>query len=185
MKNMIETVLDLETMGLSNDAAIIEIGAVAFNLDGSPLGYGVSDSFSTVITLDSSVAAGGVIDPSTVIWWMGQSAEARERFTARAAMPLEAALWGFSTWLKLHCEAGRGDVNVWGNGAGFDNVVLASAYKRAGIPLPWSYRNNRCYRTMAALYPHVELERVGIAHSGVDDARSQANHLVKIMKELK
>ena len=67
--------IDLETMGVNNNAAIIAIGAVAFDFEGN-LGY----HFYQTITLQSSVENGGIMDASTVLWWMRQSDEARKEF---------------------------------------------------------------------------------------------------------
>ncbi len=74
---------------------------------------------------------------------------------------------------------------MWGCGSDFDNVVLANAYTMCGLKAPWNFWNNRCYRTIKARYPEVEFERVGVYHRAVDDARSQALHLMKIEKDLK
>lgn len=78
----------------------------------------------------------------------------------------------------------RDKVRIWGNGADFDNVILASVYKRIGMEQPWLYRNNRCYRTLKALHPEIPIERVGTHHNAVDDAESQARHLLAIMRSI-
>jgi len=65
--------LDLETMGNGNNAAIIAIGAVKFDQD-------ITDRFYKTIDLDSSVDVGLEIDPSTVLWWMKQGDDARGQF---------------------------------------------------------------------------------------------------------
>ena len=59
---------DLETMGSGPDAAIVAIGAVEFDTVTALLGR----RFYRVVNLASAVAAGGVIAPSTVLWWMRQ-----------------------------------------------------------------------------------------------------------------
>ena len=75
----------------------------------------------------------------------------------------------------------RDDLRVWSNGAGFDNVVLSSAFRRIGMEQPWPFRNDRCYRTMKAQHPEVKMQRVGTHHNAVDDAESQARHLMAMM----
>ena len=67
------------------------------------------------------------------------------------------------------------------NGAAFDNVILASAYRRNGTRQPWQFLNDRCYRTMKAQYPAVKMQRNGTHHNAVDDAESQARHLIAMM----
>lgn len=187
---MIDVVLDLETMGRGHHAAIIEIGAVAFDrstLELIPAENG--GEFSALITLDSVVKTGGTLTPDTIMWWMQQSDAARSRF-ADAVMPHNQALWRFKNWLSLlasGCAGIDGTLNgIWGNGAVFDNVILASAFEREGIPVPWTYKQDRCYRTMRAEFSHIEQDEwIGIYHSGVDDARNEANHLIKILKEIR
>jgi len=65
--------IDLETMGTRPDAPIIAIGAVSFDVDTD----WVWRTFYVNIDLQSAVSAGAKIDPSTVMWWMKQSDEAR------------------------------------------------------------------------------------------------------------
>lgn len=171
---MLDVMLDLETMGNGPRAAIAAIGAVEFDIPSREIG----DLFYAVVDLESAVAAGGVIDASTVCWWMRQSDEARQLF-AQGGEHIALALQQFSTWL-----ADRGpvdEVRVWGNGAAFDNVVLGSAYTALSLPQPWRFWNNRCYRTVKSLHPEVKMVRVGTYHLAVDDAESQARHLIAML----
>jgi 3'-5' exoribonuclease-like protein len=166
--------LDLETMGNSKDAAIISIGAVIFYPEKMKLG----SEFHSIVDLESSVSLGLTMNATTVMWWMGQSKEAREQFNSGSREQLQDVLFNFSMWLRR-----EGGVYIWGNGAAFDNVILAEAYRRCGRAVPWSYRNDRCYHTMKGLYPGVPmLQRVGTYHSAIDDAKSQALHLMQILR---
>jgi len=47
---------------------------------------------------------------------------------------------------------------------------------------PWYFWNDRCYRTMKSLYPQIPMERDGVHHNALDDAISQARHLMAILK---
>jgi exodeoxyribonuclease VIII len=170
-----DIMLDLETMGTGPSAAIIAIGAVAFDLEAGTLG----ERFYEVVDLASSVAQGGVMDAATVLWWLGQSEEARDALRA-PGMPLPDALLQFSRWMGLN--ANLKEVRIWGNGAAFDNVVLASAYDRAGIVRPWAFWNDRCYRTVKALHPEVKMNRAGTHHHALDDAQDQARHLIQMLR---
>jgi exodeoxyribonuclease VIII len=163
--------VDLETMGNRGNAAIVSIGAVRFDPTG------LKEEFYKVIDLDSSVMAGMDIDVSTVSWWLRQGAEARKIFTDVGVTSLKAALVDFKIFIGKGAE-------VWGNGADFDNVILKSAYDAVELPLPWQYWNNRCYRTMKGLYKQVKLDRTGTHHNALDDAKTQAEHLIRIFKYL-
>lgn len=171
---MQEIVLDLETMGNGPDAAIVAIGAVAFDIAAKE----ICKRFYTVVSLESAVEAGGVMDASTVLWWMQQSDEARAALAEPGAHIVEA-LSQFSAWAAsvAPCE----ELRVWGNGAAFDNVILTSAYRRIGKSRPWSPWNDRCYRTVKMQYPHIKIHRIGVCHNAVDDAESQAWHLIAML----
>lgn len=173
-----DIMLDLETMGTGPDAAIIAIGAVAFDIDAGLLG----DNFYTTIDLESAVKNGGVMDPSTVLWWMQQSDAARDEFN-RPGLGMPQALYQFRHWIERQQQAGgTNSPRVWGNGADFDNIILASAYQRAGLIRPWGRYANRCYRTIKSLHPSIKLERSGTHHNALDDAKSQALHLIAMLK---
>lgn len=76
-------------------------------------------------------------------------------------------------------------MRVWGNGAAYDNVLLRGAYQRLYMPLPWEWRNDRCFRTLRKALPHVEAPtREGTAHHALDDARHQALHAVRLLRAL-
>jgi len=105
-----------------------------------------------------------------VRWWAEQSEDARAIFNHPEAKPLPQVLAEFAAWLPK-------DSRIWGNGAGFDQPILAAAYRAVGIPLPWEFRNERCYRTLKALAPDVKIRRTGTHHNALDDAVSQADHL--------
>lgn len=172
---MNDVMVDLETMGTGPNAAIIAIGAVEFDLTQGNVG----DRFYAVVSLESSVTNGGIMEPSTVMWWLGQSDDARKAVRADGEH-INVALLRFATWLG-QC-APRDDLRLWGNGAGFDNVVLEEAYRRSQLTRPWHFWNNRCYRTMKGLQPDVKAVRAGTHHNALDDALTQARHLIAIMQ---
>jgi len=164
---------DLETMGNRPDAAIIAIGGVEFSLDTKTIGR----EFYEVVDLDSAMKAGGTVDASTILWWMQQSDEARAAFK-RPGKDIDFVLRLFKAWVQ---SAGE-DVPVWGNGVAFDNVILRSAYDRLGLTAPWSFRNDRCFRTVRAMYPKIDRSYQGTAHNALDDAKSQAVYLMEVVK---
>ena len=171
---MNDVMLDLETMGTSNDAAIVAIGAAEFDV----VAGNVGEVFYYPISLESAVAEGGVIDASTVMWWLRQSDAARDALANRGdTLHIRQGLHTFTAWLSTRGTS----VRVWGNGVAFDNVILAQAYRRMGLPVPWEYRNDRCYRTVRALYPDIQMQRTGVHHNAGDDAVSQAQHLLQIL----
>ena len=159
--------LDLETLGTTPGSVIVAIGAVKF-------GRGqLHDEFYRRVDIDSCLAAGLTVDGSTIRWWLSQGDSARQEIV-KAAMNLPMVLNDFSAWI------GDPKAEIWGNGAAFDNALLAAAYAAAKLPLPWRYSKDRCYRTLCALYPDQRLERQGTHHNALDDASSQAIHLMHL-----
>lgn len=168
--------LDLETLATSSNAAIVSIGAVAFDVNE------VTDEFYVNVSAIQGQKLGFDVDVNTMFWWMDQSKEAQDGWRTGEIYKVEQALHSFSRW--INDMSLRDKPCMWGNGSDFDCVVLGNAYARMKIGRPWSYSKNRCYRTMKNHCPLVKLERIGTHHNAVDDARSQAEHLIKIWKHL-
>jgi exodeoxyribonuclease VIII len=164
--------IDLETMGTRADAPIVSIGAVAFDAKG------IDREFYCTVSLHSAVRSGAVIDPSTAMWWLGQDTDARAALTLNQneALGLEEGLRYF---MQFVCSYGDNLKGVWGNGATFDNVIMHESGKRCGVPM-WEFWKDKCYRTVKGLYPEVKMDRAGTHHNALDDAKSQALHLIAI-----
>ena len=93
-------------------------------------------------------------------------------------MSTEHGLNEFSQFIARH---GGKKVELWGNGADFDNVIIGSLFDTFGLVKPWSYGKNRCYRTMKRMFgENVPLVHQGVHHNGLDDAITQAVHLQEI-----
>lgn len=164
---------DLETLGVAPGCVVLSIGAVKFD------GVGVGDKFHVVINRESCKQHGLVEDPSTVKWWDEQSVDAKKTLLEAdtSSILLPQALDAFSSWF--------GDaVFIWGNGAGFDQPILAYAYNAWGKKPPWKFYNERCHRTYKSLAPDIEVPRVGVYHNAQDDAESQALQAIKVFKRL-
>jgi len=178
---MNQVMLDWETMGNKPNAAVMALGACFFDTATGQIG----EIFYSEISLQSSVALGLDIDASTVLWWMQQSDEARIKFKLNGdenTPTVSKALIEFSDWLKQHAE---GDVELWGNGATFDNVIAANVFDKLSLDLPWKFCNDRCYRTVKSIYKDVPYVFKGVKHFALDDAISQAKHLCAIAQKHK
>lgn len=160
--------IDLETLGKTPGSIVVALGAVKFGPEG------LGETFYSRIDAASCERLGMRMDVSTVEWWLKQEDEARQEIV-KPGRPVEEVLNHYAYWM------GSQNLAVWGNGATFDNVILADAYRRAGIALPWNFWNDRCYRTLKALRDDVKIERTGTHHNALDDARSQAEHAVRIL----
>ncbi len=175
---------DLETLGTRPGCSILSIGAVPFDRKTGVVHEEMG--FYTVILRDSCRAYGLREDSSTLEWWGKQSPEARKVLedaeNPDKAHSLPRALELFNIWLaKLDVPSG---IRLWGNGSDFDNVILLAAYDACGIKQNWGLYNNRCYRTRAAEALHIKRERTGTHHNALDDAITQARHMILVDKEI-
>lgn len=172
MQKAPQVMLDLETMGNTPGSVITSIGAAQFGDDT------IICTFYRRINPESCIAAGLHMDPSTVMWWLRQGEQARRELSEGDNIPLAESLLRFSRWLPAGAD-------VWGDGAAFDNVLLSCAYQALLMPRPWSYRNDRCYRTVRNLRPEIEREQSPeTVHHALHDAVAQARHLMKILKAI-
>ncbi|HBQ8077897.1 TPA: 3'-5' exoribonuclease [Klebsiella pneumoniae] len=182
----VHVMVDLETMGKKNNAPIVAIGAVVFD----PSTGSIGESFYKVVCLESSVNWGAVIDPSTVIWWLKQSSEARSAIVNDDAIPLQDALLQFREFVSDNVAGGSKKAQVWGNGASFDNSILRSSYDCIAEDYPWEYWNDRDVRTMVELGqaisfdPQTTIPFEGSRHNALADAIHQARYVSAIWQRI-
>ena len=165
MPNPIHISADLETLSLRPTAVVISIGLAAFTLPG-----GIIKQAYWILEQPSQVAKGRHVDPSTVRWWQQQSKEA-QAVLSEQGKDTRDTLDEVAAWIKQLPEL----AGVWGFGADFDNAILQSLYRDFGLPVPWSYKVNRCGRTVTALAPQRRPPRIGTYHNAMDDAVYQAH----------
>ncbi|EKQ8272565.1 3'-5' exoribonuclease [Escherichia coli] len=176
----IHLMIDIETMRKNPNAAIISIGAIFFDPQTGDMG----PEFSKTIDLDT---AGGVIDRDVIKWWLKQSREAQSAILTDE-IPLDDALLQLREFIAEN--SGEFFVQVWGNGANFDNVILRRSYERQGIPCPWHYHNDRDVRTIVELGKAIDFDArtaipfEGERHNALDDARYQAKYVSAIWQKL-
>lgn len=167
--------VDLETLGTRAGCKIISIGAVVFS---AADGVSETQQFNSLINRYTQPPCLWE-DPDTVAWWGRQSKESQDRIfnNPYRAPNMADVLRNFAEWL------GKGAI-VWGNGADFDNPILQAAYAALGMRQPWGNWNGRCYRTLKDLRPGIKLVRQGVHHDALDDAISQAEHAVRILRAI-
>lgn len=160
--------LDLETMGFEGRSAIISIGTVAFDPNSGTLG----ETFYTNVDLDSCIEQGLEVNGATVAWWITQRSDAKKALFSDAK-PLNEALDEFTKYINQFKN-----VKVWGNGLGFDNVIIKNAYKAIKKERPWSDFQDRDMRTLVditeTIYGKHKHLKKGVAHNALDDAVNQA-----------
>lgn len=180
-KDVINIMVDIETLGKRPGCKVLSIGLASFNEDGS--------DFATEIYPNLNLQFGST-DKDTLDWWEEQSAEAKTVF-------MKNSLYGVNVGecsAKIsefigHVKKERGiepdakcKINMWGNGATFDLSILEELFSSHGATVPWNTFGDRCYRTAINLLGNVYLARNGTHHCAVDDAVHQARCLVTAIK---
>lgn len=166
--------LDIETLGTQPGCVVLSIGAVEFD------NSGILATFHAHIDVASSHKAGLTVDPSTMMWWLGQSKEAQDAILQPDTVSLQDALAALTDTFEW------GNTRLWANGASFDFPILEAAHSAVGVPVPWQFWNLMDYRTLKNLvdkkvYAQLHV-KPDIAHDALADAKSQALTAINIMK---
>lgn len=180
-----DLMVDIETMSTKSNAALVSIGACMFNLKENVIGpkkYIVVDHYNCFEHgLDQNM--------DTMQWWSRQSPEAQAVFSDPNKVELPEALQALTQFIVDN--KGFGQVQAWGNGATFDNVILQNAYDAVKLERPWAFWADRDVRTLVQLgkdlhnfNPKSDMLFEGVAHNAADDAVHQAKYCNVIYQRL-
>lgn len=175
---MLDVMIDVETMSVRHDAAIVAIGAVKFDRRAHIGVLTDPDNpeykhFYCTIELESCMEAGLRVDGPTINWWLLQSDEARATLREEPHFDLQQALGEFWNWY------GPNSLMTWGNGM-LDCATIRNAYLAFHGVTPFNFRHERCYRTMREEYPDVPFVEPKLKHHALQDAIAQAVHIQKL-----
>ena len=160
--------IDCETLDTEGTAAIFQIGAVFFDDNGT-----IKQEFKADINVLDSILSGGTVNQDTVDWWKTQPAPKHKR-----PIGLKGGLQGLFGMV----ETLQPDF-VWANGPRFDCVILENAAKSVGLELPWTFRQEGCFRTLRHTLKILSIDepkRGEVTHDALQDAIDQKNHLVQM-----
>lgn len=167
--------IDLETLGTGDHAAIVQVAAVEFSVTD---GLSQREFCNNVLLPCMNF---GNIEGDTALWWLKQSEDARSAaFNQDDAEPLKTVLERLLDWWPL------GVVGVWANSPNFDTRLLRQAFERCGLngDRVTHFKLERCYRTVRAIGRELGVAQggaSGIMHHALDDARSQAEHCAALL----
>ena len=209
---MKDVTLDLETCAVCPTAAVMSIGAVAWDRNQADTPFYEEGNMNNAdylylrhVDLRSQFVNGFTFDQDTANWWSSRSKEAKAAVTAPDSQPcdsVENVVVDFFQWLK---EIANGDeICLWSQGSDFDIAILRNICQKFQIDLPVSYKNFRDHRTFflegariildAALQPYdpsrayslVEpYEGEGVAHDPIFDCKRSIYSTWQMMKHLK
>ncbi len=182
--------VDLETLGTVPGCVILSIGAVVFD----PITGNLGDEFYQVLNIEDCKKHFLTEDADTVAWWNRQSDAARQVLIhatdSKMSVGLKEGLERLNSFMKT--QGGPKSLLVYGNGADFDNPILTCAYDAAKVKPAWASYNGRCYRTLKNLHELFgektradKVQRGGTYHNALDDAKTQAVHLMDIVAKVR
>lgn len=163
--------IDLETLALTSDAVVVSVGACCCDLEKSTFDI-VSEYYSAVYVNETQSRR--ALDISTVNFWLKQSEEARAVFVDpnkktvyEAVQDIIADMVDFKP------------TTVWSKGVDFDIPIIEHVLKQMGWPVPWTYKQRMCYRTVAEIHKSV-MQPIALPqfkHHALRDAKYQLLHL--------
>jgi exodeoxyribonuclease VIII len=168
--------IDIETLSLRPDAAIISVGVAIFDN-------------AQVIAADSWAIDHrcwhGHLDPGTVQWWMQQSDEAVQFSFSGTKIDVEVALALKAYVMDHNCE------EIWANDPNFDLVILESWWRRLNIEWPFKFWTYRAYKTLVAITQEItnidyrSRQPKFTAHNPQEDAVAQARVVMACRESLR
>lgn len=167
---MTDVMLDLETLGLKNNAVVLSFAAVAFKLyEEQPE---IHNRKTWVLNLRSQFAKGRTTSDSTLQFWRDQPSAARAHWERGTPMSVELALQQLGDFFPL-----GGNHIVWANGIVFDIGIIESLYHDFDVDVPWRYNAPRDMRTLYRTFKEARTRppsaKEGIAHHPEDDCVNQ------------
>lgn len=165
---------DIETWAKDSPVPVLlSLGSVKFSAGG------IIEQFHVRIDPVDCQRHGLVIEAETVEWWMDdERAAARAQLHAMGKVDLYSALDGYANWIMQTPMDQLG--SAWSMGSNFDNAKLKTIYQKLGLMWPFSYKQEECCRTLKNRFPDVPFVRTGVHHGALDDAHSQAVHIIAI-----
>lgn len=186
MKQRIDIMVDLETLGLKQGATIFQIAAAAFDIKTGEIVHTFDKVASIYCTNDLTIEGG------TLKFWLNDNRELFFKLQERAEGCPNQLVGDFWRWLTKFTDREDTDVFLWGNGILNDNAWLQHAFEDNGLDYPIFFRNNRDTRTLReatemkalAIGKEFSYEKVGTLHDAMDDVRSQVNMVVAMVNFL-
>lgn len=174
--------LDIETLSTQNDAAIIAIGAVEFDLE---------EILQEKIWLINPQLASGRRDISTLEWWASQNrlttAKVWDGFERENVVAGE--LFNWMTQFRDDSEVSKDNGHwIWAGPNTFDLTILKSWYTAQNMILPFDWRAGRDLTTLSRVADQLGIDYSGEwfdgfeAHNPISDCIKQARRCQIILK---
>lgn len=175
-KPICHVMIDLETLSLKPNAAVIQAGITYRTMAGNLAEF--EYSCSPVLYRDRTHQFD--IDQGTLQFHKKENMENLER-CMNAEMSIEQVAQAILTAIETAKEGGQRAIWLWCCGTDFDIPILRNLLECTELKANWSYSNVRDYRTLRELYKDVVPKEYKNDHRALNDARNQYNHLMCIL----
>ena len=181
-EEIIRISIDLETMSLENNAAIVQIGACTIQAPSE-----ASQCFNMYINPESAERLGLHVDKGTMEWWSKQDEAVRQRVFG-GTEPLTYALASFEAWVACLCADKLENIRFYSKGAE-DIIWLKNAYYTTIGRWPFHYRSPQNLRTLVDA-----MEYAGIVvpqfpndtpHDALADALAQGEQVYWMLEQIR
>lgn len=172
---MKDLMIDIETMGNTSNATMIQLAGIYFDRYTGETGK----EFCINIDENSCKAMGFMSDQSTVDWWAKQDQNILNNIRSSCNDAVDA-ITQFHAFYKL----GGFDVNIWSH-ATFDFVIVQNYLQKIG-----KYMNHKYARDIRTL---VDLSKINLdsynwnnkTHNALDDCKFQVKYCVDAINNIK
>ncbi|WZE63636.1 exonuclease [Maribacter phage Panino] len=178
MNEQFNITFDLETLGNTSQAPIVQIAAVLFDKQGTIL-----EQVNLKADL-KTIPQGFVVDYGTLKWWFEQSDQAIKSVMTQGTLSHKDMCKEFMKWVTGIKEKYGKDISYWSH-ATFDPPILDNNFKVVGVYNPIPFRAHRDIRTLTHFAGFIDVKRSGVAHDAIDDCYYQAKYITEGFKHVK
>ncbi len=177
--------IDIETMGTGDNAAVISIGLTRFN----PVTGKVGEQLEVRNTFEAQRVLDRDFDPKTEAWWKRQSPEAQAQLVAEPRYQSAKEMMQAACDFIYATNKSYWDRGVWAKSPTFDLAILRHLANQVDVKWPCHFSREYCVRTLLLIAKHrgwhdiLEWEPE-IAHGALSDAAHQARQMMAVMKRL-
>ncbi len=178
--NNTDLMIDIESFSEKKDKIILSLGAVFFDIRTGEK----SHSFLRHINIDMSLRDNYSIDGKTLKWWMGQDQKLLKKLIKNDQYSSDP----HDTMIDFieFCDYGTSKFMVWSRPPLYDLRALLDAFEKYDLDYPWDFRNIRCVRTYASLFPGIENDFPAKEqkHDPMVDCMRQIEYVSEIYKRI-
>lgn len=176
---MANITFDIETLGNTSNAPIVQIAAVVFDKKGE-----IIDSIDLKCDLTTIPESEFHVDYDTLRWWMNQIAKNPSLIDVmnETLGTHQMMIMTFAAWIKDMTNK-HGKLFFWSHTT-FDPPILdrhCKIYKQPRLP----FRNHRDIRTLTHIVGRIDVQGNTKAHNAMVDCEYQARYVAKGLSILK